>query len=490
MSQRSGVARIAHFVIEGEGLTRIARDILLSDRPDAAFCLLATQLRGEGAADAAMAVLDGKKCYGGDSDRGIALVDDAGAADYRDQLRYVYAGRTRIDGRWFRPRARVSVMGREDAVYAMWKTGRGVPVGNRDAQWEFGRLRAEHYAVRGEVAVLLRSESPKSAAGDRMRVIIFEPCGERPAWWSPLTPEAALADWLAAGRDLEERSHHDTYDRSARDIDEDDAATGAECAEAERAEHLRAVEERAEEEDRRYLARLDEYRGRIWEQAGDGPDAAFELSWGEGAECRKLRVPRLPFEVCALRRTSLRALAPSWSPVCPSGMKLPCDDEYHTDWMVGAGLYDFAAFYRDEALRVAVLDAQHAVQRRVGAFECAVLHDAGAGPISGRTHGPAAPGERPTVGGVLVLPNLDPRYLGDAVVAAAVITENGGAVAHLAQVARERGVTIVRVPDARKRYRPGTRVEVDAARGRVTTEASLLFFGSRAGETDDEGAGR
>jgi phosphohistidine swiveling domain-containing protein len=71
---------------------------------------------------------------------------------------------------------------------------------------------------------------------------------------------------------------------------------------------------------------------------------------------------------------------------------------------------------------------------------------------------------------ILVLRNLAPTdaNLTALVKAKCVITEEGGQLAHLAQVALERAVPMVRVLDATKRYRKGQQLRVDAERGIVS----------------------
>jgi len=74
----------------------------------------------------------------------------------------------------------------------------------------------------------------------------------------------------------------------------------------------------------------------------------------------------------------------------------------------------------------------------------------------------------PAGGSVLVVDTLDPRLaavLGDV---AAVVSETGSALSHLAILARELGVpAVVAVPDARRRFAAGSRLLVDGGAGEV-----------------------
>ena len=95
----------AHFIIHGDFLTDTARGLMLDDEPGRAWRLLADSLIGEGAADVVRKVLDGTMRLTGDSVNGIGVEDDTESEDYLATLRYLYVGRFRRNGRWYRPRA-------------------------------------------------------------------------------------------------------------------------------------------------------------------------------------------------------------------------------------------------------------------------------------------------------------------------------------------------------------------------------------------------
>jgi pyruvate,water dikinase len=71
---------------------------------------------------------------------------------------------------------------------------------------------------------------------------------------------------------------------------------------------------------------------------------------------------------------------------------------------------------------------------------------------------------------VLVVDVLDPRLAPALPLLAGLVSETGSALSHLAILAREMHVpTVVAVPDARTRFRAGTRVLVDGSTGEVRT---------------------
>ena len=70
-------------------------------------------------------------------------------------------------------------------------------------------------------------------------------------------------------------------------------------------------------------------------------------------------------------------------------------------------------------------------------------------------------------GAIIVLPSLDPIHLEKLSQARGIITQAGGRLAHLAQVALERGVTIMLVSDAIDRFPEGQSVTLVPAEGRI-----------------------
>lgn len=167
---------------------------------------------------------------------------------------------------------------------------------------------------------------------------------------------------------------------------------------------------------------------------------------------RTFNVPRAPFYHWALRRTPFRHLAPEWKLCAASGWKLSGDDPWHTDWMIGAGI-DLDESYKPE-VRDASMDKMFEIQRAVAGFKVHVL-------VSGSTV-EGIIGED-----VIVLPDLSPEHLNKIRAARAIITERGGQLAHLAQVALERSIPILRVEDACQIFQQGRRVTVDPECGQA-----------------------
>jgi phosphohistidine swiveling domain-containing protein len=189
-------------------------------------------------------------------------------------------------------------------------------------------------------------------------------------------------------------------------------------------------------------------------------------------------VPRRAFRAYALRRTEGRHLAPEWDAVCPPGLKLYAnDDPLHSDFMFGSkprittdDWYGPLGGERDSALCLALYDEEHRIQAELLDFEVTVL--AGTGHFRGlKVVHPKENQEITERGVCVVVPDASPAYYIPAHSAAklggVVITETGGAVAHLVVVG-EGEIPIVRIPDAIELYPKGAKLDVDFSQGRVS----------------------
>lgn len=473
--------RVAHLVVEGSFLTSTAREMLLSERPAAAWRLLTQGLVGDGAEKAAIAILEGRSRLAGDSDEGVTLEDEDPAVclDFAAQVRQVYVGRVRIGSTWYAPRAEVVDFGPGDVPEVR---GDGV-VEQVESMGEalsiirgFVQSRVAFYARQGERLVeITRTEAmPLRTARVGARVfLIFRPVNEPPFWWDEEhRPEAALEQFFAAGRVLEEESWQARFGGGV--IEGEAPIEGEPPMYGRNAVSERGREARREREEVQealslvaWSRELASLRERILAQAGDD---LMEMV----VEGVTRKVPRAPFERWALDRTSLSQLAPAWEPVSPSGVKLPMDDRCHTDWLIGAGFDPSDGCAYKGALNEVSSEAREAVQENYGSFECGVLVD-----------GPRVVG---VVGKeIAVLRDLHPDNIDVVLRSRAVITQTGGQLAHLSMVAAERSIPMLRVSDALLRFPPGTELAVDASKGAITVlrEPGVA---RRAVELEDEDA--
>lgn len=224
--------------------------------------------------------------------------------------------------------------------------------------------------------------------------------------------------------------------------------------EEERSLWIKKRDEQEEEKYQRYLKRCDEIRDEVIRQAGDD----FLTIPIEGDPKRtEIRVPRAPFYQWALGRVA-RHLAPKWEPVAPSGMKLQLDDPYHTDWMLGAGLSleDDYGFLSDTPINKATSQLRWEIMREHTSYEGV--------PFS---HGKVAMVEGTVGKEILVVPDLRPFRQPEIVKAKAVLTNVGGALAHLAIIAREESIPMFMIPKATEKFPPGSYLHIYTKTGSV-----------------------
>lgn len=446
---------VAHFSITGEALVDIARDMMLSDMPARAWRLLSQNLLSDEPADTsklAIDVLEGRMTLAGDSNVGVTPEpeDPKKVERYLHDVKFIYAGRVRLGTSWWRPWGVVTSFGPDDAQWALTAAGlSSVPtqVGPVDAlrAWSMGRV--AYYGPRGSIVLEARDT-----------YVIFEACGEPPFWWHENhSVDVAMAQCREVGRKLRETGFADhVQDKKPFKPQVKSGPTKEELAERE-AEDAR--------QEAAYQAKLREYQQRIVEQAGDN---LFDLHWvDKEGKSQFARVPTAPFERWALSRDEhLRDMRPAWTNICPSGLKMPLDDVDHSDWMIGAGLFDFRDFYDfDGGLHKAAYRMHSQVQSRYrNTFrQCSVLNS---GPVKEGWVAHPKRGEK-SIGAIVVLPNLHPDYIDAVVNASAVITQAGGAAAHLAQIALDNRVPLVLVPEAIKKFPAGCRVRVDTEAAEV-----------------------
>jgi phosphohistidine swiveling domain-containing protein len=466
---RSGTA---HFRITGAGFTRLVHDRMLDDAPDAAYRLATSIGSGNPAIDDTIPKIAQRLCDGVVSLRGDETGMDVVEHDhkgYRRRLAWLHAGRIRMRDRWWQPVAYVADVGPMDL-----RNDHGVrtytPAGGR------GIInRGWHYCGKDEIVVDHAEYSDRRNLDMRCDVI-FRACVERPHWHQPVrSPQAALEEYLAAGRRLERRGHSVSYGKDperwpsgyagrawAREPEPPAGGPARYHGTVPNEAMQRKLEEEAEASR---LRRVADLRKLVLDQAGDD---LIELAWEARGEvpAGKAMIPRAPFLLWAFSRLRwYQRFMPEWRTVCPGGMKMAMDDPNHTDWVVGGGFdpqdrdlyWGGAKAEAADRLRAELQDAFETRQRAEDeAVVTLITGPVARGPV---VHG--VPGATPEPGRIVVVPNLHTRYLWAVQGAAAVITEEGGEVAHLAQVAREQALPVVRAEGALSRWFEGDVVEVD-----------------------------
>lgn len=453
----SAETRIAHFSITGEYLVDIARQTMLSDSPGQAYRLIAEGLCGAKGVEAlAIDICRGDKTLSGDSSTGIKPEDDDAEA-YKKQLAYIYAGRIKRDNQWIRPVAWMVQFGEVDAHWASERVSPGARGTEALTRWCLER--AMYYAHNGEHVKVLEVDGKKA-------YVYFEPCGELPHWERPpLSHQEALDQYMAVVGALQERlpeSNELADEELAADLDDDILAASREHNNR-LWESARAVQEKILAEHRKALAAAEKD---IRVAAGDD---VFELTTTTG---QTYKVPRVPFLHWATGRVELEDVElPKWEPFSPHDTKLPNDNRYHTDWMLGAGIpmkmaydrelmdpaYDKAREFQEELRKpkrrfAGILAIAESMSSSVAKAMVVVDHGVRVGVV----------GED-----VAVFPDAMADRAKELDGCVAAIVESGGPLAHLAIVSKGKGITMVRVRGAVAKYPEGTRVSIDPKSGRV-----------------------
>lgn len=436
--------KVHHFVIEGEFLTERARLMVLSETPGAAWRFLRDSLLGQDpgtTSQVAIEVLKGESRLIGDSSVGVEVEDEKDARLYLKQKSFIYSGRVRIEGAWYRP-------------YKQIQSTKGIAED----------FLMEEYLARfmghGRRVVRIRK-------GDKTDFYLFEAVGEPPFWEDEkiTTVEEAIADCKKAGRKIE------VWDDVIPEGESDPTppppkkprVTKAlkEAAKKARDEEQARLDAKYAEEDRIQEERIEQFRAQVRKQAEEQglPPIVLELEDGSPTEKGTLlEVPRAPFMHWALRLTKLGHLAPPWKPVAPSGLKMPGDNVYHTDWILGAGLSMGLSTY-DSLEMKAAYRKMYEIVTEVTEFQSVVLSEGKGKAVEG------------TVGkDILVVPDAHPSRVPEMLKAKAVITEMGGMLMHLAIVARENKIAMFLMPGAVKKIPPGSLVFLDPKTGEVRIE--------------------
>lgn len=458
--QTEGTKHTASFWMMGRDLVDRARDMLLEDRPGNAYRLLANGLVGDGAVEAAIAILLGEKNLSGDTRTGIALVPQRKTKStvvYLAAVRRLYAGRYRTSSGWMRPVSYLLGLGPVDADFAG-----PVRIGEIGKE-TWMRERARFYlGPRGELAGDVES---LDVPGEGMRWVIFERCNEPPHWLSPpITAVEALADSFAGGRSL---TAIEPARPSADDDLENPRRSRSATSRPTRAQ-IKADEKRYREEDERRADVLRTIGETVRSRAGDD---TFDLELKDG---RKITIARAPFMRWALRcESSLASAMPEWNNVAQSGLKMDLDNPDHTDWVLGAGLtfkeaYDANVSEPAWSLAFSMqCEAKGSGQRKFAGIFKAIeklargRHEAAVVVSAGEVTG--------VVGvDVAVLPDSLGSRVGELGECKAIIVEKGGPLAHLIIVAKGRELTVMLHPDACSLFKPGTTVTLNPAAGRIT----------------------
>lgn len=476
------------------------------------------------------AILKGDSVLIQDGDRIVLRPDESGEAkEHRETLASNFAHVIRMKGEWYEPYAIVDDLGENDrnTFYRV-----GPAVAERAFQAQRSVLRGANLDKSSSDRNLAEAARPLHYADDPIKDVIvylpmgyyndgrvtlysemrrgnpvlFRKCEKSPPTWieGAKDPLEATQKGLAEGA-VTRTGHRALYERSAVDDRGEDpfrkervipalrSRREASLAE-ERSSKLRQIEEPrlstfapTSDEDEPVVdiaAVIAGLRVKILAQA-ERQGGFVEVQLGE----RTIRVPKAPLERWALAPLKRDSLLPEWDAVSPPDFKIQRDNRDHTDWMIAAGVDPFLwHHWGDEAK--ALRKAGYELMERIQSERMRVSHPilTAGGSVSGKVWTPDR-GGMPEVGDIVVLPNASPKWLGHVAAAlgerafAGVIVEEGGAVAHLVSVLREKGVLVVRWPGAIKALGQAESVHMDGSDGSVDI---LSYRAIPPMETDDE----
>lgn len=453
------------FSVTGEFMTEFSRTRVVEGRWDHAIqtleCLEGISL------DQIIKILKGDSKLTGDSNVGIELEDDADQT-YKEDLHHMFVGIWNNNGRFMRPYAYVSSWGPHDMV-------EGHSMGRRGSRWSHTSI---YYAddPKRDLCLELKCDNLYFPETD----ILFREVSNFPHLIinAVSDPQKALDEYIEQGYPLDERGHLGgrsyftqedlqsiggtmtiALDPATRDLQTEKFSDPP----IKRVDSpLSGMLNKLKEADAQYddfEKNKDQYIQRIIEQAGDNWLLLGEI---DGEE---IKVPQAPFENWCLWRGDGAHLALPWTPVCPPGLKMFGDDPYHTDFLLGGGFDLDDMKNHSSPLSQLAWDMRYKIQEEKLGFKCAVLCGTGKSSNLKVVHPKKGESCRPDE--VAVIPNAGPNYVEAAMTAGAVITEQGGAMAHLVTVSREKDIKIVRVPKARKLYPIGMTLIVDCSKGDV-----------------------
>lgn len=465
--------------IRASGIVERARVLTRDGRHLDAMSMLSDALVGI-SAEQCIAIVSGR-CTLVDGEDGILMVEDVDPS-YREELRSNYGGRLRIGEEWFKPYAIVTDLGPNDEGFGLphcrartWAIASGENTSyfqrHRSDERRLHQqcIRPLHYAddaTRDRLIYVDGAAFLGRVRGlDRLPLcVILRQVDAPPSWIKGSAHLTEAVIHAAEDGELRITGHRVEYGASPTiDVLED-------AEDEERLAELQAEEERQRQA---FVAHCADIASKVRERAGpeDG-DGWIALVAGD----RVIPVPRGPFEGWALSRAGASELA-AWVPVSESGLKLMNDNPWHSDWMLAAGL-PLDAMYegRGTAADHELAEAAHDLAERIQRERLNFRHEVLAG--SGEASGPAwiarrGDDGRPPPGAVVVLPDASPEWLDVVAEAAAIVTERGGAMAHLVNVMRPGGIPIVRMRGATSSIPGGIPVTVSC------TDGSIVLGGRR-----------
>ena len=435
----SAEPQTVHFSVDGSFLVELAREHVMSSQFRKGIDILLDSLDGM-TYDYAIQILKGEKTLvGRDSD--IKLIDDdITDTPYKKQLNYLYDSVLDIKGKLYTPYTYIDSYGSDDLEFACDGDSGLVRVMDKA---EFNRRRSLYYADNPNDLVLTVFVDELNRDMD----ILFKRFHDYPIWMTASKEVSEIVN--KSFEKLEKRGYVKTSSKSRDDGN----------AFLSKLENMVSV---PETDDLDNPKNLENRRLQILQQNEelyDGEMVEFDFKGTVGVK----QVPIGPLNAWAVRNTPERQTV-KWQTISPMGIKMLVDDPAHTDWMIGAGI-DLDAYFDDQEFRERQYDLFSDMQKRFTMLKGAVLLS-GKLAIGNVVH--AKPGQLLTDNQIAIMPHAGVEYMDVFMTAGATITEKGGAMSHMAVNGLPYNKTLLRIPDASKRYKEGTGLEIEP-NGEITT---------------------
>ena len=484
--------RLVQFKISGKVLTQQAREFVEEGKWRKGYTFLMESLCGI-ESQMVLDILQGKKQLTGVDE--IVLVDDDAEAIVKGWLDFQFQDCFVYQEQYFRPYARISGYCRKDMTFAQQIVDGENSALNQNRHW----LRAHEALSEPESFPptwdLWKGYVYRPAYYARdLRTDIYILTTLSKTEFQPVLCEQVQVDvplWYSVRNKAREAivcayQHGNLVDAFSQRAEQDglenlgDATFFSDSSKAffstpvkavPSLDSVQALEQEREQEladaktEATYEATINGFR----EQIILASDCDDEFGWYEATELDagvqvRIRVPHRAFICAALHRARAYHLMPVYEPVCPQGLKLNGDDQFHSDAWIGAGFSPDTAYDRDIPEQRLFMNELYRLQRNRLSFSFDILARGPANSVNGEViHDPSLADKTK----ILVVSTASPEYADAALKCAAVVVEVGSKLAHLAIVSREEGIPVIRIEGALAKFPAGRYLTLDLDVGSI-----------------------
>lgn len=473
------------FVIHGDYLTKTVREMVLSEQWSSAYSLLIEDLEGMDHVTA-IAILTGDKKLTGNSNIGVDIEDD-NDTNYKNEVKYLYAGYVIHMGKWYKPNARLTVFKPifpkiNDLIKKVYSSR----MGGEESHGSNSRqsmiqcnmnYAAEHTSNGNIVAYVIDSKNQNN-------IVIFTRVDQPPFW----DHKDVIPNYISSNFDDAWEAFQDVkgYAYNIGDMNTiDSEVLGEQDWDPNWVKEQPTQPITNELKEEAVLVTRDTLTADSHEEVDTAEAIEYkhmqklirEQASGEFTEVpfqgRILSIPTAPLLNWALLEYKKGwELSPmKWDCIARPGMKIVGDDPYHTDWWIGAGL-PLDKVYRHWAIDCSdyitlQIDLQEQLQEKYLKFEITVLSVGNGMGVYGETLLFDPKKQQDFTDKIAVMKSADARHWDKVQNAKAIICETGGAMAHMVSLANEQGVVIVREKNATTKYNFSISLTINTTNGTI-----------------------